>query len=361
MCSTITDDLITSFYSEAFVKIAEMERTSEEEMAAKLLIYSATKAVEQAAASVLAKAKLPAEIEVSRLFSTFYRKFTAVASSAAVEDTFVTATDSVAKATTTKSNRKRREKRQCVEVANAKRAEETAKTTTTVVVNIDSDVKEVKKAAANEDDIIKDTTYVNKVEVKSPVGFSEDPIGTLKERLGFTIDDDFYRNLRQFVIEKLPDCNDIDLDSAAKQVNRTIADSVKVSELDEIGRYPFITPILTAVVESCKDIKYHSLRPLREGAVVCDKPNWTLIYEDFPIFIVREKVTIDSSAIAQTVLQIYEAYMKIRPVDSHNDHEFPEPKGQPSVSRLRKKSKVTPYEHSSVIEYRIIMHRMIHK
>jgi hypothetical protein len=127
-------------------------------------------------------------------------------------------------------------------------------------------------------------------------------------------------------LENLPKCK-TDLASAVDYINTTIACSlVGVDELHEAGRYPFITPIINEVVKNLNGIKHHSQRPMREGDVARGDPDWVLVYEDsnikcedsneklsFPIFVIEGKVNIDKSAVAQIVLQMYEAYVKMRP------------------------------------------------
>jgi hypothetical protein len=155
----------------------------------------------------------------------------------------------------------------------------------------------------------KDPGYVNK-DVNSPTGFSDDPIGTLERKLGFPMPSSF-RTLDVFNLDVLQDCQS-DLMSVVKQVNIMKKASVDVHELSEIGRYPFITPILNAVT-AFKEIKHYAQYPLWGGAIAHGQPDWALIYKDKPIFIVEGKVNIDNAAIAQTVLQMYEAHMRMRP------------------------------------------------
>jgi hypothetical protein len=77
----------------------------------------------------------------------------------------------------------------------------------------------------------------------------------------------------------------------------------------EATRYPLIAPVLSAVAIN-KEVKHWAQYPLRNGVIAQGHPDWALIYQDLPIFIVEGKTKINNKAIAQVVLQMYEAYMK---------------------------------------------------
>jgi hypothetical protein len=118
----------------------------------------------------------------------------------------------------------------------------------------------------------------------------------------------------------------INLKHAANQIKTTIKScKVAVNKLHEAGRYSLITPVIDAIVENLDGVKHHPQRSMRKGAVARGNPDWALVYEDLdqpecqrkslPIFIVEAKVRLSTAAIAQTVLQMYEAYMEMRPKD----------------------------------------------
>jgi hypothetical protein len=221
------------------------------------------------------------------------------------------------------SNEPRQVKRRRVEID----AEETGTTEAEVAAataeieenddNISGDNASISDNTSNSDstgngDNASDSTYSDEVEIEASTAFSHEPANTLKKRLNFTMKES-YQSLDRFDMGELPDCNDIDLEFVAEQVIRLNNASVGVNELKEIGRYPFITPILTAVVESCQNMEHHSQYQLEGGKVAHGKPDWAIIYDGHPIFIVEAKLNIDNEAIAQTVLQMYEAHMKMRP------------------------------------------------
>jgi hypothetical protein len=183
--------------------------------------------------------------------------------------------------------------------------------------DINSDDASISDNTSNSDstdngDNASDSTYSDEVEIEPPIAFSHEPVNTLKKRLNFNMKDS-YQLLDRFDMGELPDCSDIDLKFVTKQVMKLKKASVGVNELEEIGRYPFITPILTAVVESCQNTKHHAQYKLEGGKVAHGKPDWVIIYDGHPIFIVEAKLRIDDEAIAQIVLQMYEAHMKMRP------------------------------------------------
>jgi hypothetical protein len=221
------------------------------------------------------------------------------------------------------SNEPRQVKRRRVEID----AEETGTTEAEVAAataeieenddNISGDNASISDNTSNSDstgngDNASDSTYSDEVEIEASTAFSHEPANTLKKRLNFTMKES-YQSLDRFDMGELPDCNDIDLEFVAEQVMKLKKASVGVNELEEIGRYPFITPILTAVVESCQNTKHHAQYKLEGGKVAHGKPDWVIIYDGHPIFIVEAKLRIDDEAIAQIVLQMYEAHMKMRP------------------------------------------------
>jgi hypothetical protein len=164
--------------------------------------------------------------------------------------------------------------------------------------------------SAGNSDNASDSTYSDEVELNQPVSFSRNPIDTLRKELKYPMLP--FMSLGVFNLGELPDCDDIDLDFVAKQVNKLKNASVEINKLGEIGRYPLITPILTEIVEKFKNMKHHAQYPLLEGTVARGYPDWALLYDNSPIFIVEAKRDIDDEAIAQTVLQMYEAHMEMR-------------------------------------------------
>jgi hypothetical protein len=82
--------------------------------------------------------------------------------------------------------------------------------------------------------------------------------------------------------------------------------------MGEIDRYALITPILDAAAERYEDITHWPQCPLRDGVLAQGYPDWAFIYKEKPIFIVEAKIAIDD-AIAQNVLRVNEAHMKMRP------------------------------------------------
>jgi hypothetical protein len=125
----------------------------------------------------------------------------------------------------------------------------------------------------------------------------------------------FHDKLDVFNFDKLLKCN-VNLGLAVALINATAAASaVEIEKLSESGRYAIMTPVLNAMVESLGVVKHYAQYLLREGVIARGQPDWALIRRGMPIFIVEGKVAINRAAIAQTVLQMYEAYMEMRPKD----------------------------------------------
>lgn len=159
-----------------------------------------------------------------------------------------------------------------------------------------------------------DSDYTDEKQVKTLASFSKNPETTLMKELKFTIPKE-YEMLDAFELEELEDCN-INMKSAVDQFNATIASSlVGVDKLSEAGRYPFITPVLNEIVKNLDGIKHDPQHLMKDCVVSRGIPDWLLIHEKsgLPIFPVEGKVEIDSAAIAQVVLQLYEVYVKVRP------------------------------------------------
>jgi hypothetical protein len=79
-------------------------------------------------------------------------------------------------------------------------------------------------------------------------------------------------------------------------------------------------PVLNAVVAK-HNIEHWAQYPLLDGAIVQGYPDWALIHDKKPIFIIEDKgkTKIDMKAIAQLVLQLYEAYMRMKPDDDTSE------------------------------------------
>jgi hypothetical protein len=58
-------------------------------------------------------------------------------------------------------------------------------------------------------------------------------------------------------------------------------------------------------------VKHWGQYSLRDGTLAQGSTDWALIYKGLPVFIIEGKRYIGNSGVAQLVLQMYEAYMKL--------------------------------------------------
>jgi hypothetical protein len=165
---------------------------------------------------------------------------------------------------------------------------------------------------------------------KTLANFSENPEKTLSKI--YVIPND-YKKMSKFTLGSI-ECNNLpDIKSSANEIRKTVRHSgEEVNEMCEIGRYSLITPVLNAVAANQKlekDKKREKGKgkekkkeekavhipqyPLLGGVLAQGYPDWAFAVEGRPIFIIEAKIEIDRAAIAQNVLQMYEAYMKMRP------------------------------------------------
>jgi hypothetical protein len=94
-------------------------------------------------------------------------------------------------------------------------------------------------------------------------------------------------------------------------VKETIDSSAQaVDEMLEIPRYSLITPVLNALAEKM-GVKHWGQYSLRDGTLAQGSTDWALIYRGLPVFIIEGKQNIDNNGVAQLVLQMHEAYMKL--------------------------------------------------
>jgi hypothetical protein len=111
------------------------------------------------------------------------------------------------------------------------------------------------------------------------------------------------------------DCNRKAFIPMAEEIKKTIACSKQaIADMCEIGRYSLITPVLNeAAIKAEKEITHSPQHRLWNGVLAQGYPDWALMFGDLPIFIVEAKQTIDTDAVAQTTLQMFEAYVRMRP------------------------------------------------
>jgi hypothetical protein len=145
------------------------------------------------------------------------------------------------------------------------------------------------------------------VDVRKLASFSKKSLKTLEKLCDFP---SAYTSLERFELTLQPH-HIINLESVFDDVKKTIDSSAQeVDEMLEITRYSLITPFLNALAEKMV-VKHWGQYSLRDGTLAQGSTDWALIYKGLPVFIIEGKRYIRNSGVAQLVLQMYEAYMKL--------------------------------------------------
>jgi hypothetical protein len=138
--------------------------------------------------------------------------------------------------------------------------------------------------------------------------FSKETLNTVKQVYGCYPES--YKALEVFSLRP-SGSHGIDMKSVFEKVDDTIeASRQDVRKMLETSRYPLIAPVLNAMARA-KGVEHWAQYPMKNGMIAQGYPDWAFIYKDLPIFIVEGKKKITTSGVAQVVLQLYEAYMKM--------------------------------------------------
>lgn len=146
-----------------------------------------------------------------------------------------------------------------------------------------------------------------KANLRRVASFSKNSLKTLEKLCDFPC---AYVKMKSFDLA-LPSHHSVNLKSVFYEVKRTIKFSAQeVHEMLEIPRYSLITPVLNALAEVA-GVEHWGQYSLRDGTHAQGSTDWALIYKGLPVFIIEGKQNIDNNGVAQLVLQMYEAYMKL--------------------------------------------------